>query len=96
LLINRKLEQARQDAGGDLIVAVNDHRVRSELDLDEELDKLNPGDTMYVTVVRPLPGGNHKTMKIAVKVGDPGETIADAGSSHNASTSSSDGDEYAY
>jgi hypothetical protein len=58
---------------GDLIVAVDDHRVRSELDLEDELDRLKPGDTMWVTVIRPLPGGNHKTMKIGVKVGQPGE-----------------------
>lgn len=63
---------------GDLIVAVDDHRVRSELDLEDELDKLKPGDTMWLTVIRPLPGGNHKTMKIGVKVGRPGEPTQQA------------------
>jgi hypothetical protein len=80
---------------GDLIVAVDDHRIRSQLDLEDELAKLKPGDTMYLTVIRPLPGGNHKTMKIAIKVGEPGQTVADAGSS-GSGPSSSDAEEYAY
>jgi len=79
---------------GDLIVAVDDHRVRSQLDLEDELAKLKPGDTMYLTVIRPLPGGNHKTMKIAVKVGKPAETMAEAGS--GAGHSSPDAEQYAY
>ncbi len=57
---------------GDLIVAVDDHRVRNEADLDDEMAKLKPGDTMYLTVIRPLPGGDHKTMKIAVRLGELG------------------------
>jgi len=72
----RKAGSLGQD--GDLIVAVDDHRVRSELDLEDELDKLKPGDTMWVTVIRPLPSGAHKTMKIAVKVGQPGEPTEQA------------------
>ena len=63
---------------GDLIVAVDDHRVRSELDLEDELAKLKPGDTMYLTVIRPLPSGAHQTMKIAVKVGDPDKLASEA------------------
>jgi hypothetical protein len=81
---------------GDLIVAVDDHRIRSQLDLEDELAKLKPGDTMYLTVIRPLPGGNHKTMKIAIKVGAPGETVADAGGSGSSGPSPSDAEEYAY
>ncbi|HUA33901.1 MAG TPA: PDZ domain-containing protein [Candidatus Binataceae bacterium] len=54
---------------GDLIVAVDDERVRSKDDLDAAMLKLKPGDTMYLTIIRPLPGGNHKTMKIAVNIG---------------------------
>jgi PDZ domain-containing protein len=81
---------------GDLIVAVDDHRVRSQLDLEDELAKLKPGDTMYLTVIRPLPGGAHKTMKIAVKVGEPGENLAAAGSPGATAPSSSDAEEYAY
>jgi hypothetical protein len=54
---------------GDLIIAVDDKRVRTAAELDAAMLKLKPGDTMYLTVIRPLPGGNHKTMKIAIKVG---------------------------
>ncbi len=81
---------------GDLIVAVDDRRIRSQLDLEDELAKLKPGDTMYLTVIRPLPGGAHKTMKIAVKVGQPGETMAEAGSSSGSGSSPSDAEQYAY
>jgi PDZ domain-containing protein len=95
LLVMPLMQRAGQlGTDGDLIVAVDDHRVRSQLDLEDELAKLKPGDTMYLTVIRPLPGGNHKTMKIAVKVGEPGEALAKAGSS--AGRSSSDAEEYAY
>jgi len=63
---------------GDLIVAIDDQRVRSTDDLENELAKLKPGDTMYLTVIRPLPGGGHKTMKIAVRLGELGEGVAKA------------------
>ena len=63
--------------GGDLIVAVDDRRVRSQGDLDAAMARLRPGDTMYLTVIRP-DGRAHKTMKIAVKVGAVGESIANA------------------
>ena len=79
---------------GDLIVAVDDHRVRSELDLEDRLAELKPGDTMYLTVIRPLSGGSHKTMKIAVKVGKTPETMAEAGS--GAGNSSSDAEQFPY
>ena len=65
---------------GDLIVAVDDKRVRNESDLEEELDRLKPGDTMYLTVIRPLPDHQHTTMKIAVKVGPAVPPVASAGS----------------
>jgi hypothetical protein len=54
---------------GDLIIGVDDKRVRNAAELDAAMLKLKPGDTMYLTVIRPLPGGNHKTMKIAIKIG---------------------------
>lgn len=65
----QKSGQLGQD--GDFIVAVDDVRVRSELDLEDELNRLKPGDTMYLTVLRPLASGAHQEMKIAVKVGQP-------------------------
>lgn len=69
MLTNPLLSKAEQDAHGDLIVAVDDQRIRTKADLDAAMARLRPGDTMYLTVVRPLPGGDHKTMKIRVKVG---------------------------
>jgi hypothetical protein len=63
--------------GGDLIVAVDDRRVRDQGDLETAMARLKPGDTMYLTVIRP-DGRAHKTIKIAVKVGAVGEPIANA------------------
>jgi hypothetical protein len=53
---------------GDLIVAVDDHRVRSKGELLTALGHLKPGDTTYFTVIRPLPGGSHTTMRIALQI----------------------------
>jgi hypothetical protein len=66
--------------GGDLIVAVDDKRVRDQGDLEAALSRLKPGDTMYLTVIRPE-GNSHKTMKIAVHLGAVGEPLANAGPS---------------
>jgi hypothetical protein len=63
--------------GGDLIVAVDERRVRDQGDLETAMARLKPGDTMYLTVIRP-DGKSHKTMKIAVKLGAVGEPIANA------------------
>jgi hypothetical protein len=63
--------------GGDLIVAVDDRRVRDQSDLETAMARLKPGDTMYLTVIRP-DGNSHRTMKIAVRVGAIGEPIANA------------------
>ncbi len=63
-------------AHGDLIIAVDDQRVHSQQDLDDALSRLKPGDTMYMTVLRPLPGHNHQTLKIAVTLGDSGQPVA--------------------
>ena len=53
---------------GDLIVAVDDKRVRSKGELLTALGHLKPGDTTYITVIRPIPGGSHKTMRIALHI----------------------------
>jgi S1-C subfamily serine protease len=63
--------------GGDLIVAVDDRRVRDQSDLESAMARLKPGDTMYLTVIRP-DGNSHQTIKIAVRVGAAGEPIANA------------------
>jgi PDZ domain len=54
---------------GDLIVAVDDVRVRSKEEIVHALGHLKPGDTTYITVIRPLPGGYHRTMRIALHIG---------------------------
>jgi len=67
--------------GGDLIIAVDDKRVRDQGDLENAMAQLKPGDTMYLTVIRPTgtdERGPHQTLKIAVKVGAVGEPIANA------------------
>ncbi len=53
---------------GDLIVAVDDQRVRSKGELVTMLHHIKPGDTTYITVIRPIPGGSHKTMRIALHI----------------------------
>jgi hypothetical protein len=71
MITNHMLEKAAMSRRGDLIVAVDDVRVRNEADLYDQLRKLRPGDTVYLTVIRPLPGGNdHTQLKIAVQVGN--------------------------
>ena len=68
--------------GGDLIVAVDDKRVRDQSDLESAMSRLKPGDTMYLTVIRPDGTDEHTSrtgrLKIAVKVGAVGEPIANA------------------
>jgi hypothetical protein len=67
--------------GGDLIVAVDDKRVRDQSDLETAMSRLKPGDTMYLTVIRPNGTDEHAphaTLKIAVRVGAVGEPIANA------------------
>jgi PDZ domain len=67
--------------GGDLIVAVDDKRVRDQSDLESAMAQLKPGDTMYLTVIRPNGMDEHThapPIKIAVRVGAVGEPIANA------------------
>ena len=67
--------------GGDLIVAIDDKRVRDQSDLESAMQRLKPGDTMYLTVIRPQGSGDrvpHSTLRIAVRVGAVGEPIANA------------------
>ncbi len=89
LLTNHFIEQAAQGNRGDLIVAVDDQRIRSQADFNDALAKARPGETIYLTVIRPLPRGDHATLKIAVKVGkwQPG----DAASCTELTTASSQG-----
>ncbi len=75
---------------GDLIIAVDDHRVRSRLEWEAAISRLKTGDTAYLTVIRPVPGRNHQTLKIAITIdreangtarshGAPGELNYEAG-----------------
>ena len=68
--------------GGDLIVAVDGNRVRDQSDLESAMSRLKPGDTMYLTVIRPNGTDEHThqpPIQVAVKVGAVGEPIANAG-----------------
>jgi hypothetical protein len=80
ILANKALETSgAMGQGGDLIVAIDDKRVRDQSDLDAAMARLKPGDTMYMTVIRPNgidERGPHQTIKIAVRVGAVGEPLA--------------------
>jgi hypothetical protein len=54
---------------GDLIVAIDDHRVTSDSDLPEHLSRLHPGDIIYLTVLRQQRGGSYKAVKLPVTLG---------------------------
>ncbi|HUA33900.1 MAG TPA: PDZ domain-containing protein [Candidatus Binataceae bacterium] len=54
---------------GDLIVAVDDVRIHGREDWEAAIRKLRPGDTVYLTVIRLVHPGDHRTLKIAVRVG---------------------------
>jgi hypothetical protein len=56
---------------GDLIVAIDDRRVAAEVDLETALGDSKPGDTIYLTVVRPAGDGAHKTIKVPVRLAQP-------------------------
>jgi hypothetical protein len=56
---------------GDLIVAIDDRRVSGEVDLETALAHSQPGDTVYLTVVRLANDSTHQTVKIPVKLGNP-------------------------
>jgi hypothetical protein len=94
--IRRRIESTIRDGShppgstGDMIIAVDDHRVRSRLEWEAAISRLKPGDTAYLTVIRPVPGRNHQTLKIAIKIdreangmagsrGVPGELNYEAG-----------------
>jgi hypothetical protein len=69
-----KSGQLGQD--GDLIVAIDDHRVTSDSDLPDHLSRLHPGDIIYLTVLRQQRDGSYKAVKLPVTLGDPKSTNA--------------------
>jgi hypothetical protein len=62
-----KSGQLGQD--GDLIVAIDDHRVTSDSDLPDHLARLHPGDIIYLTVLRQQRGGSYKAVKLPITLG---------------------------
>ena len=62
-----KSGQLGQD--GDLIVAIDDHRVTSDSDLPDHLARLHPGDIIYLTVLRQQRGGAYKAVKLPITLG---------------------------
>ncbi|MGO9603300.1 MAG: PDZ domain-containing protein [Candidatus Binataceae bacterium] len=54
--------------GGDLIVAIDDVRMRDAYELQRAVRYLKPGDTVYLTVIRPLHDKGHQTMRIAIRL----------------------------
>ncbi|HLK85499.1 MAG TPA: PDZ domain-containing protein [Candidatus Binataceae bacterium] len=54
---------------GDLIVAIDDHRVTGDSDLPDHLARLHPGDIIYLTVLRQQRGGTYKAVKLPVTLG---------------------------
>jgi S1-C subfamily serine protease len=65
---------------GDLIVAIDDHRVTSDSDLPDRLARLGPGDIIYLTVLRQRRDGSYRTVKLPVTLGFPkGTHAADSG-----------------
>ena len=56
---------------GDLIVAIDDHRVTADADLPDHLARLHPGDIIYLTVLRQQHGGTYKAVKLPVTLGIP-------------------------
>lgn len=53
-------------AGGDLVLAVDDVRVHDVSEFRKAMRALKPGDSVYLTVIRSLPGRGHQTMRIRV------------------------------
>jgi len=53
---------------GDLIVAINDVRVRCPTSLEEQIAKARAHDAIYLTISRWLPNDTHQTMRIPVEL----------------------------
>jgi S1-C subfamily serine protease len=60
-----RFQGQRIDAGGDVIVAVNGHRIVAENDLPELISRLSPGDTATLQIIR-----DGDTRNVDVKLGE--------------------------
>lgn len=78
LLVAPLTKKSWEASRGDMIVAIDDHRVRTQQQLEDRLAQLKPGDTTYITVLRPLPSGGHQTLKLAVHLGRYGQPVANS------------------
>jgi PDZ domain len=78
--LSSRIGEARE---GDLIVAVDDVRVHGRADWEQAIRNLKPGDTMYLTVIRPITHLQHRTIKIAIRVGRTSGRVARASASVN-------------
>lgn len=60
------------DTGGDLITEINGRRVLNTVDLNREFkaQRLRPGDTVYVTVMRRVRSWHSKTLRFPVRLGE--------------------------
>jgi PDZ domain len=76
MLVMPLTKKSAMASRGDLIVAVDDHRVRTQQEFEDRLSQMKPGDTTYITVLRPLPSGGHQTLKLAVHIGQWGQPVA--------------------
>jgi hypothetical protein len=70
---------------GDLIIAIDDRRIRDQQEFVKALSMLRPGDTAYLTVIRQVPGG-HQSLRIAVHF----DTAAELAKRQHDSESSAD------
>ncbi len=82
MLVMPFTKKSSMAAEGDMIVAIDDHRVRTQQEFQDRLAQMKPGDTTYITVLRPMPNGvGHQTLKLAVHIGQWGQPVANAGGS---------------
>ena len=65
-----RFQGERIDVGGDVIVAVNGHRIVTENDLPELISRLSPGDTATLQIIR---DGN--TRNVDVKLGERPDSV---------------------
>jgi S1-C subfamily serine protease len=56
--------------GGDLLMAVDDVRIHDLSEFRKAMRELKSGDSVYLTVMRPLPGKGHQTIRLMVRL-DP-------------------------
>lgn len=90
LLVDPLLARSGQlGRGGDMVVAVDDHRVSSAKELSADLERLKPGDTIWLTVLRIARDGEAHTEKIRVVLAAAADSHEDAAATGASSTQGS-------